>query len=132
MAVPDTITIEVVARNAKGDISILDFTLDLTGKNPVKTGRHGWNLPNSRTFDPWTIERQRGGLAAHRDVAIPASWDGASDALPHGRGHDADRPAGHHVPAGRAGLTAQLATLGTRGIDAGRTALLDSLRDARR
>jgi hypothetical protein len=131
MAVPDTLTIEVVARNSKGDISILEFTIDLTGKNPIKTGRHGWNLPNGRTFDPWAIERQRGGLAAHRDVAIPASWDGASDALPHGRGHDADRPGGHHVPAGRAGLSAQLATLGTRGIDAGRTALLDSLRHAR-
>jgi VCBS repeat-containing protein len=129
MAVPDTITIEVIARNAKGDISILDFTLDLTGKNPIKTGRHGWNLPNGRTFDPWTLQRAGGG--ALRDVAIPASWDRASDHVPHGRGHDMDDPGAHQVPAGRAGLSAQLATLGSRGIDSGRTALLDSLRHAR-
>jgi hypothetical protein len=127
--VPDTLTIEVVARNAKGDISILDFTIDLTGKTAAKDGRHGWNLPNGRTFDPWSIERQRG--ATHRDAAIPASWERASDlALRHG-GHDADHAGAHHLPAGRAGLSAQLATLGTRGIDAGRTALLDSLRHAR-
>jgi hypothetical protein len=136
MTVPDTITIEVIARNAKGDISILDFTLDLTGKNPIKTGRHGWNLPNGRTFDrtfdPWTLERQRAGGGPLRDVAIPASWDRASEqALPHGRGHDMDHPGAHQIPAGRAGLSAQLATLGSRGIDSGRTALLDSLRHAR-
>ncbi len=120
----------MVARNTKGDISILDFTLDLTGKT-AKLGRHGWNLPNDRTFDPWTLERQRAGGGALRDVAIPASWDRASDHVPHGRGHDMDQPGAHQVPAGRAGLSAQLATLGSRGIDSGRTALLDSLRHAR-
>ena len=124
-APPEQITIELVARDSKGNISILDFTIDLTGN--TKHAHHGWNLP---TRDPWTAapQRQQAALGAHHDIVLPPALDGAADHAHSGRGHAADRA---HVPAGRAGLSSQLASLGWRGIDAGRTALLDSLRHIR-
>jgi len=125
-APPDQITIELQARDSKGNVAILNFTVDLTGKSAGNHAHHGWNLPR----DPWTVapQRQQAALGTHGDIVLPPALDGAADHAQGGRGHDADRA---HTPAGRAGLSAQLAGLGWRGIDAGRTALLDSLRHIR-
>jgi hypothetical protein len=135
-----SITIEVLA--SKGNLAITDFTVDL---KPPKGDRHGWNvLPGDGTTDgtiaSWATNR-RGrdhviGLApgAHRDVATLHAMDRVlwhdAVAFETDPGHgDNRRDLGHDAaPAGRAGLSDQMKTLGWHAAKAEQMALLDSLR----
>jgi hypothetical protein len=114
-------TIEVIARDSRGNAAITDFTIDLSTVMAHKGDKHGWNvLP----FGP------------HRDIAPLHAMDHPMDrVLWHGvPALEADRVhAGHHggdepVPAGRAGFSDQLKSHGWHAVAAQRTALLDSLR----
>jgi hypothetical protein len=125
-----TITIEVLARDSKGNVAVTVFTIDLHNN-----GKHGWNTP------PFGIER-------HAALAPPLSPElAAIEAAV----HDATRviePFGLHgmpvrhgdtpsagsyeaAPAGRAGLTEQMAQVGWRSMAAQRNALLASLQQGR-
>ena len=131
---PQSITIEVIARDSHGNISIMDFTIDLTVQ---KGDKHGSNeLPGHRVLDPWgQIRPQRelalnAGDGQHRNIALPVTAD---HVLWHdGAAIDIDRArslqATDHTPVGRAGLSDQLKTHGWRAASAERTALLESLR----
>jgi hypothetical protein len=121
-AMSGALTIEVIARDSKGDISIIDFTINL------KPGsHHTWNLPGLQNVAPLPAETQhRHALSApHRDLVLPVDY-----AAGHGRTLHTDRGDASYGPAGRAGLSAQLDGLGWRGMQADRMALLDSLRHA--
>jgi hypothetical protein len=114
--VPDTLTVEVVARDAKGDIAIIDFTINL---KPDKGTHHGWNLPRDfRNIAP-AIE------LPHRH-ALLAPHHGLAAAPHHAAAHGHDLGSG----PGRAGLSQQLAAHGLHGMHADRMALLESLRHA--
>jgi large repetitive protein len=132
---PQSITIEVIARDSHGNISIMDFTIDLTVKTLHKADKHGWNvLPGG--LDPWGQIQPRRDLAGnsgdglHRDIALPVTadhvlWhDGAAIDIARARSLQAT----DLTPAGRAGLSEQLKTHGWRAASAERMALLESLR----
>jgi hypothetical protein len=113
------ITIEVVARDSRGDLAITDFTIDLSTlrqhRSELKSHsgeRHGWNVvPGSH------------GELAPLHAMDRVLWHDAS-AIDIGRGHH-----GHdQAPAGRAGLSDQIKGLGWHAAAADRMALLDSLR----
>jgi hypothetical protein len=112
--VPDTLTVEVIGRDAKGDIAIIDFTINL---KPDKGTHHGWNLPRDfRNIAPAIeLPHQHALLAPHHGLAAPHHA-----AVGHDLGY------GH----GRAGLSQQLASHGLHGMHADRMALLESLRHA--
>jgi VCBS repeat-containing protein len=118
---PQSMTIEVVARDSKGNMAIIDFTLDLSVPAGRKVDKQGWNmLPGGKALDPWGPN--------HRDVVLPAAGD---HVLAHGGPvFDLDRVRAHHeaAPAGRAGFSDQLKSHGWHAVSAGRTALLESLR----
>jgi len=132
---PQSITIEVIARDSRGNISIMDFTVDLSVKTLHKADKHGWNvLPGG--LDPWGQIRPRRDLASnsgdglHREFALPVTadhvlWhDGTAIDIDHARSlHATDL-----TPAGRAGLSDQFKTHGWRAASAERMALLESLR----
>ncbi len=113
--VPDTLTVEVIARDAKGDIAIIDFTINL---KPDKGTHHGWNLPRDfRNIAPAIeLPHNHALLAPHHGLAAPH----------HAATHGHDLGLGH----GRAGLSQQLAAHGLHGMHADRMALLESLRHA--
>jgi hypothetical protein len=130
------ITIEVVARDSNGNLAITDFTIDLSTLKPHGNEKHGWNVPpDDGTVDPFAAHRQSrdhvidlAGLAAPRDVAPLHAMD-------HVLWHDASAGGGAHghhshdpAPAGRAGLSDQIRSLGWHAATAERTALLASLR----
>jgi Domain of unknown function (DUF4347) len=115
--VPDKLTVEVVATNAKGDIAIIDFTINLKPDNGT---HHGWNLPGDlRNLAPIELPHQHAQFLPHHGLPGPL--------LAAGGGHD--HGAGHAL-AGRAGLSRQLAAHGLHGMHADRMALLESLRHA--
>ena len=116
---PEKITIEVVARDSHGNISITDFVIDISVRTPPK---HSWNvLPGHGGFEHWGMLR---------DTAVPLTgepilWDGelATDIGRDGVIHVADP-----VPAGRAGFSEQLKVHGLHALNADRAALLKNLR----
>jgi large repetitive protein len=136
-SLPQSITIEVIARDSRGNISIMDFTVDLPVKTQQKADKHGWNVPPDHgALDPWGHIQRRRDLATHlgdglhRDIALPVPAD-------HVRWHDGaaidiDRAgslqAADHTPPGRAGLSDQLKNHGWHAASAERMALLESLR----
>ena len=132
---PQSITIEVIARDSRGNMSIMDFTIDLSVKTLHKADKHGWNvLPGG--LDPWGQIRPRRDLASnsgdglHREFALPVTAD---HVLWHdGTAIDIDHAQSLHAtdltPAGRAGLSDQFKTHGWRAASAERMALLESLR----
>ena len=115
---PEKITIEVVARDSHGNISITDFTIDLVRTPP----KHSLNvLPGHGGFEHWGMLR---------DTAVPLTgepilWDGelATEIGRDGVIHVADP-----VPAGRAGFSEQLRVHGLHALNADRAALLKNLR----
>jgi len=115
---PEKITIEVIARDSHGNISITDFTIDLVRTPP----KHSWNvLPGHGGFEHWGMLR---------DTAVPLTgepilWDGelATDI-----GHDGVIHVADPVPAGRAGFSEQLKVHGLHALNADRAALLKNLR----
>jgi len=130
-ATPKTITIEVMARDSKGNMAVTVFTIDL--RSPT-AGKHGWNMERHAPLGhqravslPMPSAELAAIEAAVRDVARPIeplALRGLSidhrDAISVG--------ARESLPAGRAGLTEQLASIGWRSMAAQRDALLASLR----
>jgi hypothetical protein len=111
------LTVELIVRDSKGNMSILTFGIDLSNTPPPNKG--GWNLEFDRPVDPW-------GLGAPRGLAMPVPW---GHAAPHQGGHMLDAgKAIHAMPSGRAGLSEQLDGTGWRRMNADRLALLESLR----
>jgi Putative Ig domain len=118
---PQLMTIEVIARDSKGNLAITDFTIDLSTVTAHRGDRHGWNLL------PLGPHRDIGPLHAMNSPMDHVLWHGVPDL-------DADRVhAGHHgsdvaPPAGRAGFSDQIKAHGWNAVAAQRMALLDSLR----
>jgi len=108
------LTVEIVGWSSKGDMSILTVTIDLVpGKNGTSLDqpqRHGWLGPRDAAHRVVALEGGRSHLAAAGDSASIA----------------------RAVPAGRAGLSAQLNGAGWRAMHADRMALLQSVRDSAR
>jgi hypothetical protein len=118
--IPDKLTVEVVATDAKGDIAIIDFTINLKPDN----NHHGWNLPRDlRNLAPIELPHQHAQFLPQHGLPGPLL------AAAHGHDNGHDHGAGH-VLAGRAGLSQQLAGHGLHGMHADRMALLESLRHA--
>ncbi|MCU1500124.1 MAG: hypothetical protein JWM47_4077, partial [Acidimicrobiales bacterium] len=132
---PKTITVEVLARDSKGNVAVTIFTIDLRPRN---FGKQGWNTD-------WTIQRfadVRDGRhptvsaelaaieAAVRDATRPFEPFG-SDEKPARHGSEVSIGFDVPPPAGRAGLSAQMAGIGWRSIEAQRNALLASLQQGR-
>jgi hypothetical protein len=131
-AQPNTITLEVTARDSKGNIAASVFTIDLRAHT---ASRQGWNLDrNTRPFGnehhawlPMLSPELAAIEAAVRDVTRSLEPFAMRDMLPrHG-----ERSSAEAVPAGRAGLTEQLASIGWRSMAAQRNALLASLQHGR-
>jgi microcystin-dependent protein len=121
---PNSITVEVLVRDSKGNIAATFFTIDLRSRT---AGKQGWNIDrNAPPFGgarhaslPATTPELAAIEAAVRGVTLePFAWRD----MPVRRG-DAITVA----PAGRAGLTEQLASIGWRSMAAQRNALLASL-----
>ena len=124
-----SITVEVLARDSKGNLAVTVFTIDLH-----TNGRHGWNM------QPFGVERHAALVPLSPELAaIEAAVHDATRAIEpfglHGmpvRHGDAISVGGHETaPAGRAGLTEQLASIGWRSMAAQRNALLASLQQGR-
>jgi hypothetical protein len=116
--VPQSITIEVIARDSKGNMSITDFTIDLSVRTPPK---HGWNtVPGHNAFAHWGMLQGATPVLSGE----PISWH-------HGSAADIDRGglvhAAEHVPAGRVGFSEQLKVHGLHALNADRAALLKNL-----
>jgi len=113
--VSPVITVEIVARDSRGNLAVTEFTIDLSTQTQHNTDKHGWNL-----LPP----------GPHRDLALPHAMDRvlwhAAPALDADRVH-ADRGP-DHAPAGRAGFSDQIKAHGWHAAAAQRTALLESLR----
>jgi hypothetical protein len=131
-AQPNTITLEVTARDSKGNIAASVFTIDLRAHT---ASRQGWNLDrNARPFGsehhaslPMLSPELAANEAAVRDVTRSLEPFAMRDMVPrHGERNSAEA-----VPAGRAGLTEQLASIGWRSMAAQRNALLASLQHGR-
>jgi Domain of unknown function (DUF4347)/Bacterial Ig domain/Cadherin-like domain/SdrD B-like domain/Bacterial Ig-like domain len=126
-----SITIEVLARDSKGNVAVTVFTIDL---KPHSAGQHGWNR------QPFGVERHASLTplspelaaieAAVRDVTRPVE-PFAIHGMAVGHGDAISVGAHETVPAGRAGLTEQLASIGWRSMAAQRNALLASLQQGR-
>ncbi|HEY4973459.1 MAG TPA: putative Ig domain-containing protein, partial [Steroidobacteraceae bacterium] len=132
---PNTITIKVTARDSRGNIAVSVFTIDLRAH---MAGRQGWNI--DRTVRPFGYEHHASQpmlspeLAAIeapvRDVTRllgPFAMHG----VPIGHSERIVADAAEVTPAGRAGLTEQLASIGWRSMAAQRNALLASLQQGR-
>jgi VCBS repeat-containing protein len=128
---PNTITVEVLARDSKGNIAVTVFTIDLRAHT---AGKQGWNLDrNEPSFGPG----RHGSLpmmspelaaieAAVRDAAGPFE-PFTLRGLPVRHGDSIAGGIREAAPTGRAGLTEQLASIGWRSMDAQRNSLLASL-----
>jgi Bacterial Ig domain/Bacterial Ig-like domain len=126
-----SITIEVLARDSKGNVAVTVFTIDL---QPHNAGQHGWNM------QPFGVERHASLAtlspelaaieAAVRDVTRPVE-PFAIHGMPVHHGDTISVGAHETVPVGRAGLTEQLASIGWRSMAAQRNALLASLQQGR-
>ena len=113
------LTIEIVGWSSKGDMSILTVTIDLgAGSNGTGNDQPGSSKPQQHGWlGPRDAGHRLGGFEPRQAHLTAASHhDGASIA-----------PA---LPAGRAGLTAQLDGAGWRAMHADRMALLQSVRDS--
>jgi hypothetical protein len=129
-ATPNTITVEVLARDSKGNIAVTVFTIDLRAHT---AGKQGWNIDWTRPFAterhaamPMTSPELAAIEAAVRDATRPLE-PFALHGMPVRHGDSISVGAGEAAPAGRAGLTEQLASIGWRSMAAQRNALLASL-----
>ena len=126
-----SITIEVLARDSKGNVAVTVFTIDL---QPHHAGQHGWNMQPfgvERHASLETLSPELAAIeAAVRDVTRPVEPFAIHD-MPVRHG-DTISVGGHETaPVGRAGLTEQLASIGWRSMAAQRNALLASLQQGR-
>jgi hypothetical protein len=122
-----TITVEVLARDSKGNIAVTVFTIDL---RPHFAGKQGWNArpfgTERHASQPMLSPELAAIEAAVRDVTRPLE-PFALRGMPVHHGDSISIGAGETAPAGRAGLTEQLASIGWRSMAAQRNALLASL-----
>jgi hypothetical protein len=142
--VPAAITIEVVARDSKGNLAITEFTIDISelkrhsGELKRHGGeQHGWNLsPGDGFVDPFATNR-RGrdhvtdlAPGSHRELAPLHAMDRVlwHDVATFDIGRVHGDHGSDHTPAGRTGLSDQIKTLGWHAAAADRMALLESLR----
>jgi len=131
-APPKTITIEVTARDSKGNIAVSVFTIDLRARS---AGRQGWNI--DRTAPPFGHDRHASIPALSPELAaIEAAVRDVTRALEPFAMRDmpprhGERISAETAPVGRAGLTEQLASIGWRSMAAQRNALLASLQQGR-
>jgi hypothetical protein len=129
---PSTITVEVTARDSKGNIAVSVFTIDLRAH---VGGRQGWYL--DRTTRPSGHEHHASlpmlspELAAIEQAVRDATRSLEPFALRDMPLRHGERSAAEAVPAGRAGLSEQLASIGWRSMAAQRNALLASLQQGR-
>jgi hypothetical protein len=134
-AQPNTVTIEVTARDSKGNIAVSVFTIDLRAHTANK---QGWYIDRTtrpfgyqhHTSTPMLSPELAAIEAAVRDVTRPFEPFGTRG-MPVGYGDRTSAGAAEAVPAGRAGLTEQLASIGWRSMAAQRNALLASLQQGR-
>jgi hypothetical protein len=126
-AKPQTITIEVLARDSKGNFAVTTFTIDLRA-HPA--GKQGWNV---QPFGPTrhaslaTLSPELAAIEAAVRDATPSVEPFAARGMPVRHGEAVSAGSAETAPAGRAGLTEQLASVGWRSMDAQRNALLASL-----
>jgi hypothetical protein len=139
-----SITIEVVARDSKGNLAITDFTIDISElkrhSSELKrhgSEQHGWNLsPGDGFVEPFATNLRGRDHAidlapgSHRELAPLHAMDRVlwHDVATFDIGRVHGDHGNDHPPAGRAGLSDQIKTLGWHGATAERNALLDSLR----
>jgi hypothetical protein len=121
---PDTYTVEVLARDSHGNIAVTVFTIDLR----PHADKHGWNI--DRRPQPFGLQQHAGTslheLADH-DAARPFEHFAPHVTSIHHHGDAGALGTIEAVPAGRAGLTEQMAGIGWRSMHAQRDALLASL-----
>ena len=111
---PDRLTIQVTARDSRGNISVMTFTLDLRpGKQSLNGFAPEWSARSAERAAP-ALERE----GWFKPVALASS----AVALPE---HGDERAA----PSGRAALAEHLGRHGWRAIDGQRMALLHNLRN---
>jgi len=118
-----TITIEVVARDSRGNVAITQFTVDLAAQPQHRNDKHGWNrLPGA-------------GHDRILDLAlVPDPLVRAADHAPwhHAAAFNAERisaaRADGAAPVGRAGLSDQIRSHGWNAAVTERLALLESLK----
>ncbi|MDB5516978.1 MAG: hypothetical protein JWQ17_3736, partial [Tardiphaga sp.] len=128
---PQTITVEVLARDSKGNVAVTTFTIDLRA-HPA--GKQGWNV---QPFGPTrhaslaTLSPELAAIEAAVRDATPSFEPFAARGMPVRHGDAISVGSGEAMPAGRAGLTEQLASIGWRSMDAQRNALLASLQRGR-
>jgi hypothetical protein len=130
---PQTITVEVTARDSKGNIAVTVFTIDLRAHT---AGKQGWIIDrNARPFGnerhaslPMTSPELAAIEAAVRDITLEPL---AGRGMPIRHGDSISASAKEAAPAGRAGLSEQLASIGWRSMAAQRNALLASLQQPR-
>ncbi|MDR3440647.1 DUF4347 domain-containing protein [Telmatospirillum sp.] len=120
-----SISIALVVRNSRGDVSQVNFTIDLSASGrPQTRSPHGWNEPTVREADALPVT-DVGHRIAEQSVAIShADW-GATLLL---QRHGATIEHGDRVATGRPGLSDQLKTHGWVGMKTARLALLESVR----
>jgi VCBS repeat-containing protein len=128
---PNTITVEVLARDSKGNIAVTVFTIDLRAHT---AGKQGWNLDrNEPSFGPGrhgSLPMMSPELAAIEAAVRDAAGPFEPFTLRGLPVRHSDSIAGgirEAAPTGRAGLTEQLASIGWRSMDAQRNSLLASL-----
>jgi hypothetical protein len=126
-ATPHTITIEVLARDSKGNVAVTVFTIDLQIHS---AGKQSWNAQPFGGARHASLPMRSPELAAIeaavRDATRPLE-PFALRGLTGGHGDAISTSAAETATAGRAGLTEQLASVGWRSMAAQRDALLASL-----
>jgi VCBS repeat-containing protein len=131
-AKPQTITVEVLARDSKGNVAVTTFTIDLRA-HPA--GKQGWNIQPfgpARHASLATLSPELAAIESAVRDATPSVEPFAARGMPVRHGEAISVGGREAVPAGRAGLTEQLASIGWRSMDAQRSALLASLQQGRR
>jgi hypothetical protein len=124
---PNTITVEVLARDSKGNIAVTVFTIDLRAHT---AGKQGWNVQSfghARHASLPTMSPELAAIEAAVGDVSRSLEPFVSRGMPARHGEAIFVGERETVPAGRAGLTQQLASIGWRSIDAQRNALLASL-----
>jgi VCBS repeat-containing protein len=128
---PQTITVEVLVRDSRGNIAVTVFTIDLRAHVAAK---HGWNI--DRNAHPFGHARHA-ALAAPELATLEAAVRDvtrepfALRGMPVRHGDAISVDVSEAAPAGRPGLTEQLASIGWRSMATERNALLASLQQGR-
>jgi large repetitive protein len=113
-------TVEVVARDSKGNLAVTDFVIHFAPPTQHKADKHGWNvLPSNPHHDIAPLHAMNHPMDHVLWHGVPALDADRVHAISHG---------GDAAPAGRAGFSDQIRTHGWHAVTAQRMALLDSLR----